>query len=39
MTELDFYIPKWLEILPESHWLKAQVVKAAGDMFKESGAG
>ncbi|HIR43828.1 MAG TPA: stage IV sporulation protein A [Candidatus Ventrisoma faecale] len=35
VTELDFYIPKWLEILPESHWLKAQVVKAAGDILKK----
>lgn len=29
VTEVDFFIPKWLEILPASHWLKEQVVKAA----------
>ena len=22
VTEMDFHIPKWLEILPASHWLK-----------------
>lgn len=26
VTEIDFEIPKWLEILPTSHWLKEQVV-------------
>ena len=29
VTEVDFQIPKWLEILPASHWLKQQAVKAA----------
>ena len=29
VTEVDFQIPKWLEILPSSHWLKQQAVKAA----------
>ena len=29
VTEVDFFIPKWLEILPSSHWLKEQVIRAA----------
>ena len=35
VTELDFYIPKWLEILPASHWLKSQIIQAAKDMVKK----
>lgn len=27
VTEVDFYIPGWLECLPATHWLKDQVVK------------
>lgn len=29
VTEVDFSIPRWLEILPSSHWLKQQVIEAA----------
>ena len=32
---MDFYIPKWLEILPATHWLKTQVIQAAKDMVKK----
>lgn len=35
VTEMDFYIPKWLEILPASHWLKSQIIQAAKDMVKK----
>lgn len=28
VTEVDFFIPKWLEILPSTHWLKEQVIHA-----------
>ncbi len=35
VTEMDFYIPKWLEILPSTHWLKAQVIQSAKDMIKK----
>lgn len=35
VTEMDFYIPKWLEILPASHWLKAEIIQAARDMVKK----
>jgi stage IV sporulation protein A len=29
VTRLDFGIPKWMEILPNSHWLKAKVIELA----------
>ena len=32
VTEVDFHIPKWLEILPSTHWLKAQVIQTARDI-------
>ena len=35
VTEMDFYIPKWLEILPATHWLKAQIIQAAKDVIKK----
>lgn len=35
VTEMDFYIPKWLEILPSTHWLKAQIIQAAKDVIKK----
>ena len=35
VTELDFYIPKWLEILPASHWLKAQVIQTAAGLIQK----
>ncbi len=28
VSEIDFSIPKWLEILPSTHWLKEQVIDA-----------
>ena len=28
VVEMDFHIPKWVEILPDSHWLKEQMVSA-----------
>ena len=33
VTEVDFFIPKWLEILPSTHWLKDQVVKQARELM------
>ncbi len=35
VTEMDFFIPKWLEILPATHWLKAQAIQVAKDMVKK----
>ncbi|MBR6527789.1 MAG: stage IV sporulation protein A [Lachnospiraceae bacterium] len=29
VTEIDFSIPKWLEILPGDHWLKEHLIHAA----------
>lgn len=33
VTQMDFYIPKWLEILPSTHWLKASVIQAVKDVM------
>ena len=35
VTQLDFHIPKWLEILPATHWLKAQVIQGAKNLLRE----
>lgn len=35
VTQLDFHIPKWLEILPATHWLKAQVIQGAKNLLNE----
>ena len=34
VTRLDFYIPKWLEILPRTHALKARVLQAARNVIQ-----
>ena len=28
VTEVDFFIPRWMEMLPPSHWMKEQIVNA-----------
>lgn len=33
VTEVDFFIPKWLEILPAAHWLKEEVVQIARNLM------
>lgn len=33
VTEVDFFIPKWLEILPSTHWLKEHVVKTVRELM------
>lgn len=35
VTEMDFYIPKWTEILPSTHWLKEEVIQAAKNMVNK----
>ncbi|MCQ5140880.1 stage IV sporulation protein A [Enterocloster bolteae] len=35
VTEMDFHIPKWLEILPSTHWLKTQVIQAARNVIQK----
>ena len=34
VTKLDFYIPKWMEILPDSHPLKAAAIEHARSIFE-----
>ena len=33
VTEVDYHIPKWLEILPEENALKAGLIRMAGDIL------
>ncbi len=33
VTQLDFYIPKWVEILPAEHWLKAGILKTVRELL------
>lgn len=35
VTEMDFHIPKWLELLPGTHWLKAQVIQAVKTVIQK----
>ncbi|MEG7529919.1 MAG: stage IV sporulation protein A [Hungatella sp.] len=35
VTQMDFYIPKWLEILPSSHWLKSGVILAVKEVMNK----
>lgn len=35
VTELDFEIPKWVEILPATHWLKSHVIELAKQMLSQ----
>lgn len=34
VTELDFYMPKWAEMLPENHWLKVDLIQAVKNLFQ-----
>lgn len=36
VTEMDFSIPKWMEILPRDHWLKSRVIESVRDMLKKT---
>ncbi len=33
VTQMNFHIPKWLEILPSDHWLKAGVIQCVKDLL------
>lgn len=33
VTELDFYLPKWVEMLPSDHWLKQDLIEAVKTVF------
>lgn len=35
ITELDFYIPKWIEMLQNDHWLKREIIMAVKQMIKD----
>jgi len=37
VTQMNFYIPKWLEILPADHWLKAEVIRAVRQFLERVG--
>jgi stage IV sporulation protein A len=34
VTELDFYMPKWAEMLPADHWLKVDLLSAVKNLFQ-----
>ena len=33
ITEIDFYMPKWAEMLPADHWLKKDLVASTRELF------
>ncbi|MCI8512063.1 MAG: stage IV sporulation protein A [Lachnospiraceae bacterium] len=37
VTEIDFHIPKWLEILPDSHPLKSGIIENAREILSKVG--
>lgn len=34
VTELQIHIPKWMELLPESHWMKAGTIELAQNLLQ-----
>ena len=34
ITEINFYMPKWAEMLPTDHWLKADLIASVKNMFQ-----
>ena len=37
VSEVDFYIPKWMEVLPVNHWLKSTLVQKAREILMKVG--
>lgn len=35
VTEIDFFTPQWMEMLPQEHWLKKEIINAASDILQE----
>lgn len=35
VSEIDFYLPKWAEILPDSHWLKVDLIKSVKEILSD----
>ncbi|NLK29143.1 MAG: stage IV sporulation protein A [Clostridiales bacterium] len=33
ITEIDFYMPKWAEMLPQEHWLKVDLITSVKKLF------
>ena len=33
VTEVDFYMPKWVEMLPADHWLKVDLIASVKELF------
>lgn len=33
VTQMDFFLPRWLEILPATHWLKTQLVSSVREIL------
>ncbi len=33
VSEVDFYMPKWAEMLPADHWLKVDLIQAVKELF------
>lgn len=36
VTEIDYVIPKWMELLPSDHWLKTGVLQTVREMLKKT---
>jgi stage IV sporulation protein A len=34
VSEINFYIPKWAEMLPDEHWLKQDLIVSVKQLFK-----
>ncbi len=37
VSEMDFYIPKWIEMLPCDHWLKSELINKIKEIIKKIG--
>ena len=35
ISEVDFYMPKWAEMLPADHWLKIDLIQSIKELFEE----
>lgn len=35
ISEIDFYMPKWAEMLPEDHWLKVDLIDSIKELLKK----
>lgn len=33
LTEIDFFAPQWMEMLPQEHWLKEELINAASKVI------